>query len=133
MDVIIVIIFILALTAFIINAVSHNFKIASTGYLWGLFSMHFLLTLAYIISATFSSSDSVQYYKKASETLQWFDLWNTGTMFISFCGWVFAHLMNLSYYSVMLIFSFFGFLASLLLYITAKENITLNPVWNRMT
>jgi hypothetical protein len=133
MDVFLVIVLLLILAAFLINVVSHKFRVASVNYLWTLFAVHFLMTIAYIITASYSSSDSFAYFKKSSETETWGDLFGTGTIFISFLGWIFAHLMNLSYYSVMLIFSFFGFLSTLVFYITAKENIELKPVWGHFT
>src|SRR5205085_9931529 len=87
MDIFLIIGLVLLLASYIINAVSHKFRIASTGYLWLLFAVHFALTITYMIYAANSTSDSYAYYKKASETDNWGDLFDTGTMFISFLGW----------------------------------------------
>ncbi len=133
MDIVVVIIFVLLLNTFIINVVSNNFKVASSGYLWLLFAMHFSLTITYMIYAASSSSDSVAYYRSGVEADNWLDLFGTGTIFISFCSYPFIGLMGLSYYATMIIFSFFGYLAVLLFYITVKENVQLPPVWNKFS
>ncbi len=86
-----------------------------------------------MISAAYSASDSVAYYKKALDAETWLDLFGTSTTFITFLGWIFVQGLGLSYYAVMLVFSFFGYLAALLFYVTLKENISLKPVWVGLT
>lgn len=125
MDVIIAIILITVAANFVINYVSQHFKIDSVRYLWILFGVHFVMTLAYIVTAAMSASDSVAYYNNAIQASDWFNLFETGTRFISFIAYIPAGLFGLSYYSTMLIFSFFGFLAVLLFYITTRENVQL--------
>lgn len=132
MDIIVIGIFLLLTNFLVVRLVQNNFAISSN-FLWLLFAVHFLLTITYMISAAFSASDSVAYYKRSSEVTDWFSLWGTSTSFITFLGWIFSHWMNLSYYAVMLIFSYFGYLAILLFYITAKENIFLKPVWQGLS
>ncbi len=133
MDILLIILLILLITAYIIKGVSNKFQIHSEGYLWGLFMMHALMSVGYAVYAANTTSDSIAYYAKAGASSQWFDLWGIGTTFIYFLGWPFASLFNLSYYSCMIIFSFFGYLATLLFYITAKENIRLESIWLRFT
>jgi hypothetical protein len=125
MDVILAIILIAVAANLIIQYVSQNFKVHSVRYLWILFGVHFLMTLAYIVTAAMSASDSVAYYNTAKQTAEWFKLFETGTNFISFVAYIPIGIMGLSYYSTMIIFSFFGFLAVLLFYLTTRENLQL--------
>ena len=112
--------------------ISANFEVAQN-YLWILFVVHYLLTIIYLISASYSFSDSIAYYNRSFDANVWMDLWGTGTTFITFLGWIFSHWLGLSYKPIMLIFSYFGYLAVVLLYITAKENISLHPFWQHLT
>lgn len=112
-----------------IKAVSNKYNVASEKYLWLLFGVHFLLTIAYLVYAASTPSDSIAYFNIASGQRKWLELWGIGTPFIHFLAWPFASLFNLSYYSCMIIFSFFGYIAILIFYITAKENIRLKPIW----
>ncbi len=130
MDIFIVILLLVTLNYFITRIVT-RFNV-SENYVWTLFGIHFLLTITYMISAAYSASDSVAYYKKAIDSETWLDLFGTSTTFITFLGWIFIKGLGLSYYAVMLVFSFFGYLAALLFYITIKENISLQPVWQGM-
>ena len=132
MDIFFVIIVILIINFLVTRLVSANFEV-SQNYLWILFAVHYLLTITYIITAMFSFSDSLAYYNRSLEADVWMDLWGTSTTFITFLGWIFSHWIGLSYQAIMLIFSYFGYLAVVLLYITAKENISLPPVWQHLT
>ncbi len=86
-----------------------------------------------MIYAAYSTSDSIAYYNVTSGSEKWLPLWGIGTPFIHFFAWPFAGLLGLSYYATMIIFSFLGYLAVVLFYITAKENIQLKPVWQNLT
>ena len=132
MDTFIVVILILIINFLVTRIISANFNIASN-YLWLLFAVHYLLTIVYIISALYSFSDSVAYYNRSIEADVWLNLWGTSTTFITFLGWIFSHWMGLSYHAIMLIFSYFGYLAIVFLYITAKENISIKPVWQHLS
>jgi hypothetical protein len=68
------------------------------------------------------------YYARAEVVTNWFELFNSGTNFIDFLTYPFVRFLHLSFYSVMLIFSFLGFQGLLLFYLTAKENISNLPV-----
>jgi len=129
MDIIFVILLILLFNTYIIKALSNRFDIASENYLWLLFGVHFTLSSVYMLLAYFSSSDSVAYYNNTSSTENWLQLLHTGTRFIHFLAWPFISLLNLSYYSMMIIFSYFGYLAIVLFYITTRENVKLDNVW----
>ena len=116
-----------------IKGVTNKFNVHSERYLWILFIVHFLVAISYAVYAANAASDSVGYYTKAKSSSEWFELWGIGTTFIYFLAWPFANLFNLSYYACMLIFAFFGYVAILLCYITARENIRLSPTWNNFT
>ena len=133
MDILIVILFIFLINAYVVNALSNKFDIASEGYLWLLFTVHFLLTIAYLLYAYFTASDSVNYYDKTIASENWFELFETGTAFIHFLAWPFIVFLGLKYYATMIVFSYFGYLAVVLFYITARENIKISTVWQNYT
>lgn len=133
MDIFLVILLILLITAYIIKGISNKVNVLSEGYLWLLFIVHSLLSVGYAVYAATTTSDSVAYYTKAKAAVSWFESWGIGTPFIQFLAWPFANLFNLSYYACMIIFAFFGFIAIMLFYITARENIKLEPVWAKFT
>lgn len=105
----------------------------SEGYLWLLFSAHFIMTIVYILYAISTASDSLNYYKVCLRTDQWFTLFKSGTQFISFLSWPFVRLFGLSYLSAMIVFSYMGYIGTLLFYISTKENVKLNPVWQSLS
>ncbi|MEO8414733.1 MAG: hypothetical protein ABI472_13795 [Ginsengibacter sp.] len=133
MEIIATILLILLITAYMIKGVSNKFNVLSENYLWLLFAMHVLLSVGYAVYAANTTSDSIAYYAKARGITEWFSVWGIGTPFIQFLAWPFANLFNLSYYACMIIFSFFGYIAILIFYITARENIKLEPVWLKFT
>jgi hypothetical protein len=133
MDVFVIILLILLLNTYMIKALSNRFSISSESYLWGMFVIHFLLTIAYMIYAAYTTSDSIAYYDKTISSDQWLPLFGVGTPFIHFFAWPFAELLGLSYYATMIIFSYFGYIAVVLFYITARENIKLKPIWQKFT
>ncbi|MEO8772419.1 MAG: hypothetical protein ABI402_20130 [Ferruginibacter sp.] len=116
-----------------IKGLSNRFNILSENYLWLLFAVHVIMSIAYAVYAAQTASDSVGYFTRSKAAPEWFDLFGIGTTFIQFLAWPFSNLFNLSYYSCMIIFSFFGYIAILIFYITARENIKLPPVWQRFT
>ena len=133
MDIVLVAFLILLITAYMIKAVVNKFNVHTEGYLWLLFGVHVLMSVLYAVYAAYTTSDSIAYYTKASTASGWFETWGIGTPFIHFIAWPFANLFKLSYYSCMMIFSFFGYIAIMLFYITAKENMKMEAVWMRFT
>jgi hypothetical protein len=133
MDVIFIILFIFLLNSFFIRSLAADTRIHSTGYLWLLFSVHLLLTIAYVLYTVDNRSDSVSYFTSANNTSDWFSFFETGTKFVGFIAWPFINVLGLSYYAVMLLFSYIGFVAIVLFYLVAVENIRLDPVFNGLT
>jgi hypothetical protein len=133
MDIIYVILFILLFNAYFIKVIAGRVSNVRESYLWILFAVHFLLTCAYLFYAAQSRSDSVSYYLNTSDTPNWLDLFQTSTKFIGFLSWPFINILGLTYYAVMILFSYFGYIAVVLFYLTAKENIVLPLAWNDFT
>ena len=123
MEILIIILLVIFFASVIINTSHSRYPDASKNYLWLLFGAHAVLTIVYIIYVYSSPSDSVAYYREALLAADWWGLWGTGTTFIKFFAWPFAHFFGLSYYAVMVIFSFFGFIALVLFYLASVENI----------
>jgi hypothetical protein len=93
-----------------------------------LFILHMLMGVAYLLYAYATTSDSFRYYRFSAGARTWGQLWGTGTMFINFLAYPFTNFFGLSFNSVMMIFSFFGFQGVVLFYRAARENITGLPI-----
>ncbi len=133
MDIIYVILFVLLFNAYFIKVIAGRVINVKENYLWFLFVVHFLLTITYLIFASQSRSDSVSYYNNTLDTEDWTVFFQTGTKFIGFVAWPFINILGLSYYAMMLLFSYFGYLSILFFYLTAKENVKLPAVWNGLS
>ncbi len=129
MEVIFIILFILLVNTFIIRTISSRYSVASENYLWVLFIVHYLLTIAYLVYSSSSRSDSQNYYYTTFNVNDWLTLFQTGTKFVGFVLWPFSNVLELSYFSNMIIFSYFGYLGAVFFYVTAKENIQLRNNW----
>ena len=125
MDIFLILVFISLLNLLVFGVIDNTNSSISKPYLWVLYIVHICLSLVYFIYAGITTSDSIAYYKVSSNSQDWVSFFQTGSPFIRFLAWPFSNLMQLSYYAVMLLFSYFGFLGILLLYTAAKENIQL--------
>ena len=133
MDVFLVLIFISLLNLVVFGVISNANQNISKAYLWTLYIVHICLSLVYFIYAGITTSDSIAYYKVSSNSQDWLSFFQTGSPFIRFLAWPFSNLMQLSYYAVMLLFSYFGFLGILLFYAASKENILLQKKFYNLT
>ena len=133
MDIVYIILFILLFNAYFIKVIAGRLADVRENYMWMLFAVHFILTVAYLLYAAQSRSDSVSYYNNTQDVEDWLLFFETGTKFIGFLSWPFINLLGLSYYAVMLLFSYFGYLAVLFFYLMVKENVQLLPSWNGLT
>lgn len=133
MDAIVTLIFILLLNTYVIKVACVKYKVHSESYLWILFGVHALLSVVYLLMALSTASDSIAYFNDSGSESNWFKLWGTSTTFIEFLAWPFSYLLNLSYISSMIIFSWFGFIGVMYFYIAAKENAVLPAVWQKYT
>jgi hypothetical protein len=93
-----------------------------------LFVIHFLLYIVYSLYTLDNRSDSGEYFAKASLSNDWFSLYTSGTFFIIFLAYPFVNMLNFSYESLMLIFSFIGFEGLVFFYLAARENIYNLPI-----
>jgi hypothetical protein len=75
----------------------------------------------------------VSYYNKAFYAEDPMVFFASGTKFIGFLAYPFVKILGLSYYAVMLVFSYFGYLAIVAFYLTAVENIQLPATWNNLS
>lgn len=119
--------------SFFIRSIATGFNIHSTGYLWLLFAVHFLLTVAYLVYTIESRSDSVSYFTSSDNASDWLSFFETGTKFVGFLAWPFINVLGLSYYAVMLLFSYVGYVSVVLFYLIAVENNRLEPVFNGLS
>ena len=123
MDIIIVIILILLLNSYLVKYFTSRYELRFKNYLWTLFTVHFMLTCTYIFYTLTSRSDSVSYFLRTSQTTDWQSLYMTGTKFVGFLAWPFINKLGLSYFSMNILFSFFGYLGVVFFYLMAQENI----------
>ena len=122
MDIYIVIILIFILFGLIVARIRQSDNLFTSTFLWSLFGIHQILSITYLIYALNSPSDSRKYFRVSSKAEDWFPLFGVGTDFINFLAWPFTSLFGFSYFTVMIIFSFLGFIGILLFYRAAKEN-----------
>lgn len=95
-----------------------------------LFLYHSLLALIYYLYAMVNASDSKGYYSKVVFNYRgpaWSDFYGTSTTFIEFVGYPFIKFAGFSYESMMVLFSFFGFLGFFFFCIFFKERIKVEP------
>jgi hypothetical protein len=124
MDIIIVFIVLLSANQLLLTSLSKKHVFLNKKLLNGLFFYHLLFFGLYYTYALFNPSDSNQYYYVAStRQYDWFGLFETGTNFINFVAVPFVQL-GLSYESLMLIFSWFGYVGFVFAYLFFRENIT---------
>ncbi len=133
MDIVVVIILILLFNTYLIKLLSSRFIHLNENYTKVLLFIHFAITLGYIFYTIYSRSDSVSYFSKSANTDEWLSFFNTGTSFIGFLTWPFSNALSLSFYATMLIFSYIGYLAVLVFYIIATENIQTQKLSNGFT
>ena len=110
---------------FVANIVNKNPNL-SIKLLNNLFLYHLFFFVVYYSTTLFSRSDSNEYYSNACEIGSNFSLLSfTGTQFIDNFAAPFASL-GLSYESMMLLFSWFGYIGFVYAYLFFKENIPVN-------
>jgi len=133
MDIVVVIILLLLFNTYLVKLLASRFIHFNENYSKILLFIHFAITLGYIAYTVYSRSDSVSYFYKSANTDEWFSFFDTGTSFIGFITWPFSNALSLSFYATMLIFSYIGYLAVLIFYIIATENIQTQTLTNGLT
>jgi len=126
MDFILLLLFLMFLSKVITSKALEILPSLSRKTLNNLFLYHLLFFGVYYVTTTFSASDSKEYYKQASYIGNSFDIFgNTSTKFIDNFSAPFVSI-GLSYESMMLLFSFFGYIGFVFAYLFFRENIPVN-------
>ena len=126
MDFVILFLFLLFVNAIFLNKITAYYPILSRRLLSNLFYYHLIFFGIYYATTIFSRSDSIMYYIKASEIGSYFDIFSeTGTSFIDNFTAIFVQ-FGLSYESLMLLFSYFGYIGFVFAYLFFRENIPIN-------
>lgn len=126
MDFVILFLFLLFVNAIFLNKITAYYPILSRKLLSNLFYYHLIFFGIYYATTIFSRSDSIMYYIKASEIGSYFDIFSeTGTSFIDNFAAIFVQ-FGLSYESLMLLFSYFGYIGFVFAYLFFRENIPIN-------
>ncbi len=126
MDFIILLFFILFLNQLFISNIVKNHPALSRKLLNRLFLYHLFFFVIYLLYAASNRSDSFVYYLSAQELGDnWSVFLFTGTQFIDNFSAPFVTL-GFSYESLMLLFSWFGYIGFVYAYLFFKENIPIN-------
>jgi hypothetical protein len=126
MDFIILFFFIILLNQLFISNIVKNNQSLSRKLLNRLFFYHLLFFVIYLLYAASNRSDSFVYYQSAQELGDnWSVFLFTGTQFIDNFSAPFV-MFGFSYESMMLLFSWFGYIGFVYAYMFFKENIPIN-------
>lgn len=88
-----------------------------------LYWYHILFAIIYYAFTRDARSDSKAYYLMASTYTNWFDAYESGTVFLHFLSYPFVKYLMFSYEMMMVLFSWFGYLGFIYFYFVFKENI----------
>jgi hypothetical protein len=125
-DFIVVFFLLFVISQVLLKTLSNKFSFFDKKLMNKLYWYHTLFFLIYFTYATFNASDSKAYFVSASMAQDdLMTLFKTGTKFIVFVANPFVQL-GFSYITMMLLFSWFGFVGFVYAYLFFKENITIN-------
>ncbi|MGE0772976.1 MAG: hypothetical protein AB7K37_14770 [Cyclobacteriaceae bacterium] len=113
---------------FLIDRLTVKFRFLERRFLVILFFYHSALAVVYYFYALSNPSDSIAYYKKVVINYRgpdWLSFYGTGTTFVEFVGYPLIKFMGLTYESVMVLFSFLGFVGFIYFLVLFKEWIKL--------
>ena len=126
MDILLVFILLLVLTQVLLGSLARKHSFMDKKLLNYLYFYHLLFFLVYYAYTLFNPSDSRQYYFVATRIgNDWPELFESGTNFINFLASPFVQ-AGLSYESLMLIFSWFGYVGFVYAYLFMRENIPID-------
>lgn len=126
MDILLVFILLLVFTQVLLGSLARKHSFMDKKMLNYLYFYHLLFFLVYYTYTLFNPSDSKQYYYVATRIGgDWPELFESGTNFINFLASPFVQ-AGLSYESLMLIFSWFGYVGFVYAYLFMRENIPVN-------
>jgi hypothetical protein len=125
-DFIVVFFLLFVISQVLLKTLSNKFSFFDKKLMNKLYWYHTLFFLIYFTYASFNASDSKAYFVSASMAQDdLMTLFKTGTKFIVFVANPFVQL-GFSYITMMLLFSWFGFVGFVYAYLFFKENITVN-------
>ncbi len=125
-DFVFVFIILLVANQVLFKSLSNKFSFFDKKLMNKLYWYHLLFFVIYFTYATFNASDSREYYYTAEiPTEDLMILFTTGTKFIVFVATPFVQL-GFSYITMMLIFSWTGYVGFVFAYLFFRENITIN-------
>lgn len=126
MDIILLFLILIILNQMVINGLTARFTFLSRKILLSLFYYHLFFLVVYYVYTLYNASDSILYYADAKLIGENWDIFRyTGTHFIENFSAIFVQ-VGLSYESMMLLYSWFGYLGFVYAYIYFKENITID-------
>jgi hypothetical protein len=126
-DFLIVFILLFGINRILLVQLSKKYSFFDRSLMNKLYWYHLLFFIIYYIYGLFNNSDSLQYYAVAVYNIEgdWSQLFYTGTRFISFCALPFINI-GLSYFSLMLIYAWMGYIGFVFAYLYFKENIPID-------
>ena len=110
----------------IIDALKRKYRFVDAPFLKNLFVYHTFLAIAYFLYVMFNPSDSKAYYTKVLSDFRgdtWMSFYGTSTTFIEFLAYPLIRYLGFSYESMMVLFSFLGFLGFVYMYLLFKEHV----------
>ena len=126
MDVVILFVLILLMNRSLFGSLARKHPYLSTKLLNRLFLYHLFFLVVYTTYSYFNRSDSYEYYRKAFEIgSNWDVITTTGTHFVDNFSALFV-LFGLSFYSMMLLFAWFGYIGFVYAYLFMRENIPID-------
>jgi hypothetical protein len=118
--------FTLIVSFLLIEKLGKKYSFVDKSLLRKLFAYHSAIFIVYFIYVSYSPSDSKAYFEKIISNYRgeaWIDFYGTSTTFIEFIGYPFVKFLGFTYETMMVLFSFVGFVGVLYFYLFFKENI----------
>lgn len=125
-DFVIVFILLFVLNQNLLRYLSKKYAFFDKSLMHKLYWYHLFFFVVYVTYASFNASDSTGYYKNAKYVSEnWLMYFEPGTKFIAFIASPFAEI-GFSYLTIMLIFSWLGYLGFVYAYLFFKESIPID-------
>ena len=127
-DFLIIFILLFVLNQIIYTSLKKKFTFFDKSLMNKLYWYHLFFFVVYAIYASYNSSDSGRYYNMGNNYGDsWMLLYEPGTKFVGFVATPFVQL-GFSYMSLMLLFSWMGYIGFVFAYLFFKENISINVI-----
>jgi hypothetical protein len=123
---IIILFLFLAITMIAAPSLCKRYPVVKPKTIYYLFFYHYLFATIYYLYALFNPSDSKGYFAKIMTNYRgpdWFSFYGTSTTFIEFLGYPLIRFVGLTYESMMVLFSYFGFMSFCFFLVFFRENM----------